>query len=102
MQLRNLEQTALGKSQQQTMWCASNPVMRLLDEDMSRVAQSNHPVLNTGESGTGKTTIARAQGQEDLETLRPLGREWLNLIGSSVNLSEGGPKLVPCVAARTP
>lgn len=58
MQLRNLEQIALGKSRQGTMWCASNPIMRLLDEDMSRVAQSNHPVLITGESGTGKTTIA--------------------------------------------
>jgi hypothetical protein len=51
---------------------------------------------------TGKTAIARAQGQEDLKTLRPSGREWLNLIRSSVNISEGGPKLVPCVAARTP
>jgi hypothetical protein len=50
---------------------------------------------------TGKTAIARAQGQEDLKTLRPLGREWLNLIGSSVNLSEGGPKLVPYVAGGT-
>lgn len=70
MQLPNLEQMALGKCQRETMWCASNPIMRLLDEDMSRVAQSNHPVLITGESGSGKTTIAhiihkrspRAQG----------------------------------------
>jgi hypothetical protein len=50
----------------------------------------------------GKTAIARAQEQEDLETLRPLGREWLNLIRSSVNLSEGGLKLIPCVIGRTP
>jgi hypothetical protein len=51
---------------------------------------------------TEKTAIARAQGQEDLKTLRPSGGEWLNLIGSSVSLSERGPKLIPCVAARTP
>jgi transcriptional regulator with PAS, ATPase and Fis domain len=44
--------------------------MRYLDEEMTRVAKSNHPVLITGESGSGKTTIAhiihqrspRAQG----------------------------------------
>jgi hypothetical protein len=44
---------------------------------------------------TGKAAIARAQGQEDLKTLRPSGREWLNLIGSSVNLSEGVQNLSP-------
>jgi transcriptional regulator with PAS, ATPase and Fis domain len=32
--------------------------MRRLDEIMTHVAQSNHPVLITGESGSGKTTIA--------------------------------------------
>jgi transcriptional regulator with PAS, ATPase and Fis domain len=47
MQLPNLDQ-----------WYASNAMMRQLDEEITRVAQSNHPVLITGESGSGKTTIA--------------------------------------------
>lgn len=47
MQLPNLER-----------WCVSNAAMRQLDEEMTRVAQSDHPILITGESGTGKTTIA--------------------------------------------
>jgi len=33
--------------------------MLRLDEEMTRVANSNHPVLITGESGTGKTTVAQ-------------------------------------------
>ena len=33
--------------------------MRRLDEDITRAARSNHPVLITGESGTGKTTVAQ-------------------------------------------
>lgn len=33
--------------------------MLRLDEQMTRVAHSNHPVLITGESGTGKTTVAQ-------------------------------------------
>ena len=37
----------------------SNPFMLCLDEEMTRMAHSNHPVLITGESGTGKTTVAQ-------------------------------------------
>jgi transcriptional regulator with PAS, ATPase and Fis domain len=37
----------------------SNQMMLRLDEEMSRLANSNHPVLITGESGTGKTTVAQ-------------------------------------------
>jgi transcriptional regulator with PAS, ATPase and Fis domain len=33
--------------------------MLRLDEEMTRVAHSNHSVLITGESGTGKTTVAQ-------------------------------------------
>jgi transcriptional regulator with PAS, ATPase and Fis domain len=39
--------------------CGSNPIMRRLDEDITRAARSDHPVLITGESGTGKTTVAQ-------------------------------------------
>jgi transcriptional regulator with PAS, ATPase and Fis domain len=37
----------------------SNHIMRCLDQEMTRVAHSDHPVLITGESGTGKTTVAQ-------------------------------------------
>ena len=37
----------------------SNRTMHHLDEEISRLARSNHPVLITGESGTGKTTVAQ-------------------------------------------
>ncbi len=43
----------------ETILCGSNPIMLRLDEEMTRVANSNHPVLITGESGTGKTTVAQ-------------------------------------------
>ncbi|HXD31002.1 MAG TPA: sigma 54-interacting transcriptional regulator [Pyrinomonadaceae bacterium] len=36
----------------------SDPFMLYLDDEMTRVAHSDHPVLITGESGTGKTTLA--------------------------------------------
>src|SRR6266850_6014866 len=39
--------------------CGSNPIMLHLDEEITRVAHSDHPVLITGESGTGKTTFAQ-------------------------------------------
>jgi transcriptional regulator with PAS, ATPase and Fis domain len=42
-----------------TILCGSNPVMLRLDAEMTRVANSSHPVLITGESGTGKTTVAQ-------------------------------------------
>ena len=57
MQLPNID-VARIKYQQEPTWCASNAIMQRLDDDISRVARSNHPVLITGESGTGKTTIA--------------------------------------------
>ena len=37
----------------------SNPVMLSLEDEMTRLARSDHPVLITGESGTGKTTVAQ-------------------------------------------
>jgi len=43
----------------ETILCGSNPVMLRLDAEMTRVANSSHPVLITGESGTGKTTVAQ-------------------------------------------
>lgn len=43
----------------QTIVCGSNPIMLRLEEEMTRIAHSNHPVLITGESGTGKTTVAQ-------------------------------------------
>ena len=43
----------------ETILCGSNPVMLRLDEEMTCVANSSHPVLITGESGTGKTTVAQ-------------------------------------------
>lgn len=42
----------------ETILCGSNPVMLRLDAEITRVANSSHPVLITGESGTGKTTVA--------------------------------------------
>jgi transcriptional regulator with PAS, ATPase and Fis domain len=43
----------------ETILCGSNPVMLRLDEEMTCVANSSHPVLITGESGTGKTMVAQ-------------------------------------------
>lgn len=43
----------------ETRLTGSNPFMLCLDDEMTRVAHSDHPVLITGESGTGKTTIAQ-------------------------------------------
>jgi transcriptional regulator with PAS, ATPase and Fis domain len=37
----------------------SSPIMLHLDEEIIRLAHSDHPVLITGESGTGKTTFAQ-------------------------------------------
>jgi transcriptional regulator with GAF, ATPase, and Fis domain len=42
--------------------------MRQLNEEITRVAQSNHPVLITGESGSGKTTIAHIIHQRSPRT----------------------------------
>jgi transcriptional regulator with PAS, ATPase and Fis domain len=42
-----------------TTLTGSNPIMLHLDEEISRLARSEHPVLITGESGTGKTTVAQ-------------------------------------------
>lgn len=42
----------------QTRMLGSSNTMRHLDQAITRVARSNHTVLVTGESGTGKTTAA--------------------------------------------
>jgi transcriptional regulator with PAS, ATPase and Fis domain len=44
----------------------SHPIMLHLDEEISRLARSDHPVLITGESGTGKTTVAQIIHQRSL------------------------------------
>lgn len=41
------------------MWVCQSPSMRNLDEQIFHVARAQHPVLLTGESGTGKTTVAQ-------------------------------------------
>lgn len=43
----------------ETRLTGSNPIMLHLDEEITRLAHSDHPVLITGESGTGKTTFAQ-------------------------------------------
>jgi len=58
MRLSNLEHEVQPNRQSDATWCASSPTMRRLDEEITRVAQADHPVLITGETGTGKTTIA--------------------------------------------
>src|SRR5881394_3419638 len=58
MLLPNLEHAVQPNCQSDATWCASSPTMRRLDEEITRVAQADHPVLITGETGTGKTTIA--------------------------------------------
>ena len=59
MQLSNMKQTKTLAMTSEATLCGSNPSMRHLDEDITRAARSNHPVLITGESGTGKTTVAQ-------------------------------------------
>ncbi|HWN11959.1 MAG TPA: sigma 54-interacting transcriptional regulator [Pyrinomonadaceae bacterium] len=44
----------------------SNPLMLNLNEEISLLARSNHSVLITGESGTGKTTVAQIIHQRSL------------------------------------
>src|SRR5213595_3457481 len=59
MLLPNLEHAVQANLQPDATWCASSPAMLRLDEEMTRVANSSHSVLITGESGTGKTTVAQ-------------------------------------------
>jgi transcriptional regulator with PAS, ATPase and Fis domain len=49
----------VNKSRPSKWLCGSSSVMSDLDKDISRVAQTNYSVLLNGESGSGKTTVAR-------------------------------------------
>src|SRR5712692_313192 len=53
------ETTDAAPNTARTPIVASSPTMIRLDREISRVAASNHIVLVTGESGTGKTTAAQ-------------------------------------------
>jgi transcriptional regulator with PAS, ATPase and Fis domain len=53
------ETTDVASNTARTPIVASSPTMIRLDREISRVAASNHIVLVTGESGTGKTTAAQ-------------------------------------------
>jgi len=53
------EGRTVSESSPNAKWVCQSPSMRSLDEQISHVARVPHPVLLTGESGTGKTTAAQ-------------------------------------------
>jgi len=53
------EAEGLSGSSSNVIWVCRAPSMRNLDEQVFHLARAQHPVLLTGETGTGKTTVAR-------------------------------------------
>lgn len=55
-----------------TWLSGSTTRMRALDHELTRVAESDYPVLITGESGTGKTTVAKIVHQRNKRATAPI------------------------------
>jgi transcriptional regulator with PAS, ATPase and Fis domain len=55
-----------------TWLSGSTPRMRALNHELTRVAESDYPVLITGESGTGKTTVAQIVHQRSERASAPI------------------------------
>ena len=55
-----------------TWLSGSTPRMCALDHELTRVAESDYPVLITGESGTGKTTVAKIVHQRSERAAAPI------------------------------
>jgi len=53
------EGRTVSESSRNAQWVCQSPSMRGLDEQISHAARVQHAVLLTGESGTGKTTVAQ-------------------------------------------
>jgi transcriptional regulator with PAS, ATPase and Fis domain len=55
-----------------TWLSGSTSYMRALDHELTRVAESDYPVLITGESGSGKTTVAKIVHQRSERATAPI------------------------------